>query len=217
MAPIEDIFVNIFNFIGRLVCHQVPERTLVIGSHYLPVCARCTGTYLGFYVGYLLLPMRKKEAYGPPNLWVIFLMVTPMTIDVATQWFGFRTSANELRLMTGLLFGTALAPLLVYSISQIPTSRRIPVIRHFLPKSVRFDDKSSWLGCRALSLGLLTAVALFFSINSIVGSTNHFFYWSLSSLIISSVVLHIFFLPIFLAFSFLIYIRKRLNLPCSSK
>jgi len=205
------MFVHIFNYVGHLVCHQLPERTLFIGGRYLPVCARDTGAYLGFYVGYLLLPMRRKEACGPPNLWITLFMVAPMIIDAATQWIGLRTSTNELRLVTGLFFGVALAPFLVYSLSQIPTSRRLPILRNFLPQSVRLDDKDSWLGYKVLGFGLLMAVALFFLINSIVGSTNHLFYWLLSPLIIVSVVLHIFLLPIFLVISFLVYARKRFN------
>jgi len=138
-------------------------------------------------------------------------MIAPMIVDAGTQWIGLRTSTNELRLVTGLLFGAALAPFLVYSLAQIPTSRKLPILRNFLPKSVNLDDKNSWLSHQALGFGLLIAVTLFFLINSIVGSTNHLFYWLLSSLIIISVVLHIFLLPIFLAISFLAYLRKRRN------
>jgi len=211
MSYIEDTLVHIFNNIGNLVCHQIPERTLWIGGRYLPVCARDTGAYLGFYIGYLLLSMRKKEACGPPNLWVSLFMIAPMIVDAGIQFIGLRTSTNELRLITGLLFGAALAPFLVYSLAQIPTSRRLPILRNFLPKSVNLDDKNSWLSHQALGFGLLIAVALFFLINSITGSTNHIFYWLLSSLIIISVVLHIFLLPIFLAISFLAYLKKRHN------
>jgi len=211
MFYIEDTLVHIFNYVGHLVCHQLPERTLWIGGRYLPVCARCTGAYLGFYVGYLLLPMRKKEACGPPNLWITLFMVTPIMVDAGTQYIGLRTSTNELRLVTGLLFGVSLAPFLVYSLSQIPTSRKIPILRDFLPNSVKLDDKDSWLGYQALGFGLLIAVASFFLINSIVGSINQLFYWLLSPLIIISVVLHIFLLPIFLAISLLAYLKKRFN------
>jgi len=210
MLSIESI-VYLFNCIGRLVCHQIPERTLWIGGRYLPVCTRDTGAYLGFYIGYLLLPMRKKEACGPPNLWITLFMIAPMIVDAATQWFGLRTSINELRLATGLLFGASLIPFLVYSLAQIPTSRRLPILRNFLPKSVKLDDKNSWLNGQALGFGLLIAVALFFLINSITGATHPFFYWLLSPLIIVSVVLHIFLLPIFLAISFLVYLKKRFN------
>lgn len=212
MTTIEGLIVHFFDFIGHLVCHQIPERTLWIGGQYLPVCSRDTGAYLGLYIGYLLLPLRKKEACGPPNLWITLFMVVPMIVDAATQALGFRTSTNELRLITGLLFGVALAPLLVYLVSLVPLSKKLPIVRNFFPKSVRLDDKKPWLSSKALGLGLLIAVALFFAVNSVVGSTNHIFYWLLSPLIIWSVVWHIFLLPIFLIFAFLANLKTMLTL-----
>lgn len=203
MTSIENIIVHFFNFIGQLVCHQIPERTLWIGGRYLPVCSRDTGAYLGFYIGYLLLPLRKKEACGPPNLWITLFMVTPMIVDAATQALGFRTSTNELRLITGLLFGVALAPSLAYLVSLVPLSKKLPIVRNVFPMSVRLDDKESWLSSQSLGFGLLVAIVLFFAVNSVVGSTSDIFYWLLSSLIICSVVGHILLLPIFLIFSFL--------------
>jgi len=212
MSSIEDMLIYIFNYIGRLVCHQIPERTLWIGGSYLPVCARDTGIYLGFFIGYLLLFARRKEACGPPNLWITLFMVVPMIVDAVTQFIGFRTSINELRLLTGLMFGTALSPFLVYLLPTVPLSRRLPILKAFLPKEAKLDDKDSWLSFQALGLGLLIDGALFFLINSVVGSTNHLFYWLLSPLIITSVTLHIFLLPIFLVFSFLVYLKRRFRL-----
>jgi uncharacterized membrane protein len=198
MSQAENPLLLIFNFIGSLVCHQLPERTLFVGGHYLPVCARDTGAYIGLLLGYFLLPLRRKEACGPPNLWITSLMVLPMIVDAGTQWIGLRTSTNELRLITGLLFGIALAPLLVYLLSIVPSSKRVPILRNFLPKTAELDNKNHWLNNWALGIGSLIAVASFFSINSVVGSVNPLFYWSLSSLIIISVIWHIFLLPIFL-------------------
>jgi len=212
MPTLEDAIVHFFNFIGRLVCHQIPERTLWIGDRYLPVCARCTGAYLGLYIGYLILPLRRKEESGPPNLWITLLMTAPMIVDATTQLIGFRTSTNELRLMTGLLFGVALTPLLVYLLPIIPTSRKPPIVHNFFPKSVRPDDKKSWLSHKAFGLGLTLAIASFFVINSMSGSSNELFYWLLSPLIITSVVLHIFLLPILvLALSAAYLIKKRIK------
>lgn len=203
-------------FLSQTEAHSVLRQPGCIPHYFKPVlpshaCTRDTGVYLGFYIGYLLLPMRRKEACGPPNLWITLFMVAPMIVDVATQFTGLRTSTNELRLVTRLLFGAALAPFLVYSLAQIPTSRRLSILRNFLPKSVKLDDKNSWLSHQALGFGLLVAVTLFFLINSIAGSINHLFYWLLTFLIIVSVVLHIFLLPIFLAISFLVYLKKRFN------
>jgi len=208
MSQAENPLLFLFNFIGHLVCHQLPDRTLFVGGRYLPVCARDTGGYLGLLLGYFLLPLRRKEACGPPNLWITFLMVTPMIVDAGTQWIGLRTSINELRLMTGLLFGIALAPLLVYLLSIVPSSERVPILRNFLPKTVELDSKTHWLNNWALGIGSLIAVASFFAIDSVVESVNPLFYWSISSLIIISVIWHIFLLPIFLIILFLLSLKN---------
>src|SRR5262245_49691628 len=42
---------NLFAFavyvIGSLVCHQKSERSFYLWAHQMPVCARCTGIYVG--------------------------------------------------------------------------------------------------------------------------------------------------------------------------
>jgi len=209
MSQAENPIFFLFNFIGRLVCHQLPERTLWVGGHYLPVCARDTGAYLGLLLGYFLLPLRRKEACGPPSLWITSLMVMPMIVDAGTQWIGLRTSTNELRLITGLLFGIALAPLLVYLLSVVPSSKKVPILRNFLPKTAELDSKNRWLNHWALGIGSLIAVASFFVIDSVVGSSNLLFYWSLSSLVIVSVIWHIFLLPIFLIILFFLSLKMK--------
>jgi len=209
MSPMEDNLVQVFNDIGRLVCHRIPERTFYVGGAFLPVCARDTGVYIGLYVGYLLLFMRRREARGPPNLWVTLLMSLPMIVDAATQFIGLRMSTNAFRLLTGLFFGTALAPFLVYLLATIPLSMRLPILRKVLPEEVILDDKTSWLSSKALVIGFLLATIIFLLINSVTGSTDPLFYWLLSPLIIASIILHILLLPIFLAISGLHYLRRR--------
>jgi uncharacterized membrane protein/uncharacterized integral membrane protein len=195
MQLIEDI-INVFNFIGRLVCHQRPERTLWIGSHYLPVCARDTGAFFGLLLGYILLPvLRRKEAKGPPNLYMSLAMTLPFWIDSFGQALGFWTSTNDLRLITGLLFGTALAPLLIYALSLSPLKGKIPLIRDIQPKTAVLDDKDSWFGAKALGFGIILSAVLFFAIRSLVGSEFSLFYWMLSIPIIVEIVLHFFVLP----------------------
>jgi len=209
MPSIEDNLIQFFNAIGRLVCHQIPERSLYVGGSFLPVCSRDTGVYLGLYIGYLLLLMRRRDARGPPNLWVTLLMSLPMIVDATTQFIGLRMSTNAFRLLTGLFFGTALAPFLVYLLATIPLSLRLPILRKVLPEEVILDDKNSWLSSKSLGLGLLLATIIFLLINYVTGSTDPFFYWLLSPLIIVSIVLHILLLPIFLAITGLHYLRRR--------
>ena len=191
-----DDIINVFNFIGRLVCHQRPERTLWIGGHYLPVCARDTGAFFGLLLGYILLPfLRRKEAKGPPNLYMSLAMTLPFWIDSFGQALGFWTSTNDLRLITGLLFGTALAPLLIYSLSLSPLKGKIPLIRNIQPKTAVLDDKDSWFDAKALGFGVMLSAILFFAIRSLVGSEFSLFYWMLSIPIIVEIILHFFVLP----------------------
>jgi len=204
--------IELFNWIGSLVCHQIRDRTLRIGDVYLPVCARDTGIYVGFLAGYLLLPLRNKKAHGPPNLYVTLAMILPLTVDVITQIFGLRTSTNDIRLISGLLFGTALSPFLIYLLPIIPLSRNLPLIRSLIPDRVEVDSKISWMNERALIFGLLFDVTIFVIIKLIEGSKNYIFYWILSIPIISSIILHIFVLPIFLAASLLISLLRKTKL-----
>jgi len=173
------------------------------------VCARDTGAYLGLLLGYFLLPLRRKHASGPPNLGITLMMLAPMILDAGTQWIGLRTSTNEARLFTGLLFGIGLAPFLVYALSLIPATRKVPVLRSFLPETTELDSKDRWLSNPAFLIGLPIAVAFYFIISSFTGSVNAVLYWSLSSLIIASVIWHIFLLPISVVTLFASSLRAR--------
>lgn len=210
MSSVENPILFVFNFIGSLVCHQLPERTLWVGGHYLPVCARDTGAYIGLLLGYILLPLRRKDASGPPNLWIVSAMALPMIIDAGTQWIGLRTSTNEIRLMTGLFFGVSLAPLLVYLLSMVAASRNVPVLRKFLPKTAELDSKSHWIDNMSLGIGSLIAILAFSIITFVTGSTNPLFYWSLSSVIIASVIWHLAILPISLLVFLFISLKQGL-------
>ncbi|MGQ9479380.1 MAG: DUF2085 domain-containing protein [Thermoproteota archaeon] len=174
----------------------MPERTLRVGGYLLPVCARDTGGYIGLLLGYFLLFTRRKKACGPPNLFITLLTTMPMIIDAGTQWMGLRSSTNDLRLLTGLLFGVFLTPLLIYLLAIIPSSRKLPVLGALLPERVELDCKDRWISNRSLTIGFITVCVSFFAINSIVGSDNPVYYWILSTIIVSSVIWHIFLIPL---------------------
>ncbi|MEM2401775.1 MAG: DUF2085 domain-containing protein [Candidatus Bathyarchaeia archaeon] len=202
----EDEVIETLNWLGRIVCHQRLDRTIKIGGVYLPVCARDTGIYIGLLIGYLLLPMRDRKSHGPPNLFITLSMALPMIVDALTQLLGFRVSTNDIRLATGLLFGTAMSPLLIYSLPILPLSRRLPFIRSVIPEKVEFDCASSWIGGRSLVLGSLMDFAVFSLIKIMEEVERRIFYWLISLPIIVSVILHIFVLSIFLIISSLAYL-----------
>ncbi|MGB9953414.1 DUF2085 domain-containing protein [Haloarcula marismortui] len=93
-----------------LFCHGRSERCFCYRGYQFPLCARCSGIYIGFVLVlvtelYLGLPPR---SFLPAYL----LLIVPMGIDGTTQLLGSRESNNPLRLITGLLGGIGIMMLL---------------------------------------------------------------------------------------------------------
>ncbi|MBV8519097.1 MAG: DUF2085 domain-containing protein [Acidobacteria bacterium] len=90
----------------RMLCHGIPRRCFELFGAPMPICARCTGIYIGMLGGmcaFLLLPaVRERFARI-----AAFAAVTPLAIDGLTQLAGLRESVNPLRLATGLVAGLA--------------------------------------------------------------------------------------------------------------
>lgn len=94
-------------------CHRIPERSFFYRGTQFPVCARCTGVFLGhhsfaaFYVALILLGHELKPGAG--SLLVAALLMAPMAADWALQEYGGIGSTNFRRLVTGVLCGVSLA------------------------------------------------------------------------------------------------------------
>lgn len=117
--------------LGYGLCHQLPERSFFGGAVQVPVCARDTGIYAGFIVSLLVIwlvhrPERPKEFPGPAAFSAIGLMIAAMAIDGFTSYAGLRTTTNDLRLITGILAGFAMAALVAPMLNDELWSRRDP-------------------------------------------------------------------------------------------
>ncbi len=126
------------DLIGFATCHRIPERSLFIDGHQLPLCARCTGIYIGLLVGWLWLIARgrTRAAQLPPRPLTMVLIgfIAVMGID------GLNSTAmlvglphlyeteNWMRLFTGSLYGIAisalLTPYVTVTLWREPTGRR---------------------------------------------------------------------------------------------
>jgi uncharacterized membrane protein len=93
----------------RLMCHGRPERCLELLGTPMPICARCTGIYLGMVAGLVgFLAIRQVVAWSEKGLRsVAMVAIVPLAIDGLTQLSGLRESTNELRVATGLVAGLA--------------------------------------------------------------------------------------------------------------
>jgi uncharacterized membrane protein len=96
------------NLINSFICHRIPERTFSINGHYFPVCARCTGFYIGAF-SYFIFAYFFYVQYTFTLFVLSLLMLIPTLLDGYTQFIGFRKSNNVLRLCTGLIGGVGLA------------------------------------------------------------------------------------------------------------
>ncbi len=106
------------------VCHRIAARSFVFAGRPLPLCARCSGTYLGALAGLAMLIARGRgrAAQLPARrfLIVLGLFLLAWIVDGANSFLTFFPSAphlyapqNVLRLATGTLEGLALAAVLL--------------------------------------------------------------------------------------------------------
>jgi uncharacterized membrane protein len=97
---------------GGVICHQRTERSFhhSAGAQW-PVCARCTGLYLGGALGLLLglvLPALgvREPAAAVAGRWtwrtVLFLAALPMVATVGMEWAGLWGVSNAWRAAASL-------------------------------------------------------------------------------------------------------------------
>jgi uncharacterized membrane protein len=127
--------------VGYAVCHRITSHSFLIGGRQLPLCARCTGTYLGALVGLVgqvwILRRRRESEFPPlPTLLLLIGFIALMGFDGLNSYLNMIPGApylyqpqQWLRLVTGLLNGLALSaillPMVNYSLWRDPTPRRV--------------------------------------------------------------------------------------------
>jgi uncharacterized membrane protein len=117
------------DYAGYAVCHRITVRSFTVDGRQVPLCARCTGMYLGAMLtfGILGLGGRWRHAGLPP--WPILLallaFVGLMGIDGVNSYAGFFPGApqlyqpqNWLRLATGMGTGLMMGSILFPALAQ---------------------------------------------------------------------------------------------------
>jgi uncharacterized membrane protein len=108
--------------VGYSVCHQIESHSIAFGDKILPLCARCTGMFLGTLVSLAVLSRRKKTSGSPSKGIIVILVffVLAFILDGLNSMMGLfpvipqlYPPSNLLRLVTGLMMGMVIANLLV--------------------------------------------------------------------------------------------------------
>jgi uncharacterized membrane protein len=154
--------------IGYAICHRIDLRSFHLGDRQLPLCARCTGIYLGALLGMVTMTALGRARSGGlprrPVLLALIGFVGLMGIDGVNSYLTFFPGLphlyepqNWLRLITGTLNGLALAGLIY------------PILNQTLWRD--WKDQPVLRGFRELGLLLVLAavmIALVLSDNPIV-------------------------------------------------
>lgn len=120
--------VWIVRFFFSGVCHQIPERCLYLQGQPLPLCARCSGTFLGAAAGLVVLALLGQGRRSHLPRWPVAIVLailcggwaldglnSTVALYIGRAWL--YEPSNLLRLMTGAGLGVSIAVLL-YPIYQ---------------------------------------------------------------------------------------------------
>ncbi len=94
-------------------CHQRPERSFFLFDYQFPVCARCTGVFIGNIMGIILFAV--KAVCAPAAIAGCICMAA----DWLLQRFHIAESTNPRRLLTGIAGGYGIITLELLVIAKI--------------------------------------------------------------------------------------------------
>ncbi len=114
------MLLELLHWLGYGVCHQIPARTIHLAGQALPLCARCSGIYVGAAVGFIFIvaARRGRSSIMPPVpvLAVLLAFVGAFAVDGINSYLSFFPGLphlydpqNWLRFTTGTLHGLAIS------------------------------------------------------------------------------------------------------------
>jgi uncharacterized membrane protein len=109
---------------GSVVCHQLPSRSFYLWAAQMPVCARCTGIYIGAAAAAVVATIRLRQTirlkpdptsdtttYDARVLLAIAALPTALTLIY--EWTTGDTPSNAIRALAGVPLGAAVAFVIV--------------------------------------------------------------------------------------------------------
>jgi len=134
------VMLDWLRVLGGGVCHQLPGHSLQVAGIPLPLCARCTGTYLGSLLGLTTVIARRRLRASLVPPWPVLALFAIFFLawggdglnSYLTLFPGFPhlyEPSNGLRLLTGTLQGLALSltlwPVAGFTLWQVPERQQV--------------------------------------------------------------------------------------------
>ncbi|WP_160690098.1 DUF2085 domain-containing protein [Clostridium sp. C2-6-12] len=91
-------------------CHQLPNRSFFYKGYQFPICARCIGVMIGYFISFI---------YRQNSITVNLILMLTMLIDWSLQFAKIKSSTNLKRLITGTMGGYGLMNIYIIIISGI--------------------------------------------------------------------------------------------------
>lgn len=124
-----DLILDGADWSGYALCHRITERSFTINGRQFPLCARCSGMYLGVALVFVVMALagRMRRALLPPMplLLILLAFIVIMGIDGLNSYSHFFPNAphlyqpqNWLRLLTGMGTGVAMGLILLPALAQ---------------------------------------------------------------------------------------------------
>lgn len=114
MSKLRQSFLECLRVLGNHSgCHQLPERSFFYKGKQFPVCARCTGVFIGQLTAVITAPWNRIPAS------VAFFLLGLMGLDWSVQALKIKPSTNIRRFITGIMGGLGLFRLYIILFKKI--------------------------------------------------------------------------------------------------
>ena len=115
--------------VGYAVCHRIDVRSFHLGERPLPLCARCTGMYLGALAAFAFFSVTSGKAGLYPGKWIVAVLIGAGGLWAFDGLNSFATLIpevpylyepnNTLRLITGSMIGVSLMTMIYPPFQQL--------------------------------------------------------------------------------------------------
>lgn len=121
--------------IGYAVCHRAPARSFWLDDRPAPVCARCSGTFLGSGLSLMFILLKGRRALFPPRWMMILFALFGLffIVDGANSFFSvlpvlptLYPPNNLIRLFSGTLLGMGIGTVLGAVFHQTVWEKSLP-------------------------------------------------------------------------------------------